>query len=132
METSWFTSEEKIQESTFCEKSDAHNFLGLTRVILERYLERSTTVNSVGYSEMLSTELKPAIRTKYRGLFSSGVLLLHENARPHTAIDTLQTLVKLRFTVLEHPAYSPDLAPSDYHLFGPLKDVLRGRRFTSD
>jgi len=34
--------------------------------------------------------------------------------------------------VLEHPAYSPDLAPSDYHLFGPLKDALTGRRFTSD
>lgn len=26
---------------------------------------------------------------------------------------------------------SPDLAPSHYHLFGPLKEELRGRRFTS-
>jgi len=101
-------------------------------VLLEHYLERGTTVNSVGYSEMLSTELKPAIRTKRRGLLSSGVLLLHDNARPHTAIHTLQTLVKLGFTVLEHRAYSPDLAPSDYHLFGPLKEALSGRRFTSD
>ena len=81
---------------------------------------------------MLSTELKPAIRNKRQGLLSSGVLLLHDNARPHTAIHTLQTLVKLGFTVLEHLAYSPDLAPSDYHFFGPLKDALRGRRFTSD
>ena len=31
-----------------------------------------------------------------------------------------------------HAAYSPDLAPSDYHLFGPLKDALRGLRFTSN
>ena len=89
-------------------------------VILGHYLERGTTVNSVGYSEMLSTELRPAIRTKCRGLLSSGVLFLHDNARPHTAIHTLQTIVKLGFTVLEHPAYSPDLDPSDYHLFGPL------------
>ena len=101
-------------------------------LILEHYLERDTTVNSVRYSEMLSTELKPAIQTKCRGLLSSGVLLLHENARPHTAIHTLQTLVKLGFTVLEHPAYSPDFAPSDYNLFGPFKNALRGRRFTSD
>jgi len=50
----------------------------------------------------------------------------------HILPSTLQTLVKLGFTVLEHPAYSPDLTPSDYYLFGPLKDVLRGRRFTSD
>ena len=101
-------------------------------VILEHYLESDTTVKSVRYSEMLSTELKPAIRTKHRSLLSSGVLLLHDNARPHTAIHTLQTLVKLGFMVLEHPAYSPDIAPSDYHRFGPLKDALRVRRFTSD
>ena len=37
-------------------------------VILEHYLERDTTLDSVGYNEMLSTELKPAIRTKCRGL----------------------------------------------------------------
>ena len=101
-------------------------------VILEHYLERGATVNSVRYNEMLSTELRPAIRTKRRGLLSPDVLLLHDNARPHTAIHTLQTLVKLGFTVLEHLAYSPDLAPSDYHLFGPLKDALRGCRFTWD
>jgi len=73
-------------------------------VILEHYLERGTTVNSVVYSEMLSTELKPAIRTKRRGLMSSGVLLLHDNARPHNAIHTLRTLENLGFTVLENPA----------------------------
>jgi histone-lysine N-methyltransferase SETMAR len=33
---------------------------------------------------------------------------------------------------MEHPAYSPDLAPSDLHLFGPLKQALRGRRFSYD
>ena len=107
-------------------------FLESQGVILEHYLERGTTVNSVGYSGMLSAELKPAIRTKRRGLLLSGALLLYDNVRPHTATHTLQTLVKLSFMVLEHPAYSPDLAPSDYYLFGPLKDALRGRRFTSD
>jgi len=33
---------------------------------------------------------------------------------------------------MEHPAYSPDLVPSDFHLFGPLKEALRGRRFSCD
>ncbi|PNF17997.1 hypothetical protein B7P43_G13443 [Cryptotermes secundus] len=31
--------------------------------------------------------------------------------------------------VLPHPSYSPDLAPSDYHLFGFVKDQLHGQRF---
>jgi transposase len=34
--------------------------------------------------------------------------------------------------MLPHPPYSPDLAPSDFHLFWPLKDALRGRHFRSD
>ena len=31
--------------------------------------------------------------------------------------------------MLPHPPYSPDLAPSDFHLFGPLKYTQRGTRF---
>jgi histone-lysine N-methyltransferase SETMAR len=34
--------------------------------------------------------------------------------------------------VLEHPAYSPDVAPSDCHLFVPLKDALRGSKFSTE
>ena len=29
------------------------------------------------------------------------------------------------------PPYSPDLVPSDFHLFKPLKESLRGRHFSS-
>ena len=58
--------------------------------------------------------------------------MLHDNARPHTANKTVETINHLGFEVLEHPAYSPDLAPSDYHLFGPLKNASRGRRFSTD
>ena len=34
--------------------------------------------------------------------------------------------------MLPHPPCSPDLAPSDFHLFGPLKDALRWTRFDDD
>jgi histone-lysine N-methyltransferase SETMAR len=100
--------------------------------ILEHYQERGTTVNSAHCSEMLRGKLKPAIRTKHRVLLSKGVALLHDNAHLHTAAHTVETLCHLSFEVLKHPPYSPDLAPSDYHLFGPLKDALRGRHFASD
>ncbi|KAG8226303.1 hypothetical protein J437_LFUL002742 [Ladona fulva] len=42
---------------------------------------------------------------------------------------TMQLTAKFGLTVLPHPPYSPDLAPSDFHLFGPLKDGLRGEHF---
>ena len=46
--------------------------------------------------------------------------MLHDNAHPHTAAHTAETLRKLKFEVMAHPPYSPDLAPFVYHLFGPL------------
>jgi hypothetical protein len=31
-----------------------------------------------------------------------------------------------------HPPYSPDLAPSDYRVSGPLKEAMGGKKFRSD
>ncbi|UYV75342.1 hypothetical protein LAZ67_12003585 [Cordylochernes scorpioides] len=50
--------------------------------------------------------------------------------RPHTSCKTVSTIIKLGFEVLEHPAYSPDLAPSDYFLFGLLKKELKASYLT--
>jgi len=38
-------------------------------------------------------------------------------------------LATKQITVLEHPAYSPDLAPSDFFLFPKKKEILKGRHF---
>ena len=115
------TSEEKIEQAQ-----------QMILAILEDFLEKGSTINSASYCDLLANRLKPAIRTKRQGLLSKKVLLQHDNARPHVAKATIETINKLGFEVLEHPAYSPDLAPSDYHLFAPLKDALRGRKFSSD
>ena len=100
--------------------------------ILEHYTESGSTVTSDRYCDMLRNSLRPAIRTKRRGLLSRGIILLHDNARSHSAAKTVEALQQLNFEILEYPLYSPDLAPSDFHLFGPMKEALRGRRFSSD
>jgi histone-lysine N-methyltransferase SETMAR len=38
-------------------------------------------------------------------------------------------LASKQITVLEHPPYSPDLAPSDLFLFPKIKEILKGRHF---
>jgi len=43
-----------------------------------------------------------------------------------------ETVDSLELEVLPHPPYSPDLAPSDYCLFGPMKKILGGQKFASD
>ncbi|KAG5318210.1 MOS1T transposase, partial [Pseudoatta argentina] len=45
------------------------------------------------------------------------VILLHDNARPHVAKPVKTYLETLKWEVLPHPLYSPDIAPSDFHLF---------------
>jgi len=59
-------------------------------------------------------------------------LLLHDNARPHTARATIDALETLKFEVLSHPPYSPHLEPSDFHFFAHLKRDFKGTHFTSD
>jgi histone-lysine N-methyltransferase SETMAR len=56
-------------------------------------------------------------------------LLHHDNARPHTAPAAQERIEKLKWELLEHLPYSPDLAPSDFHLFGLLKKHLSGKTF---
>ena len=57
---------------------------------------------------------------------------MHDNAPAHQALATQKKLAYPGFQCLDHPPYSPDLAPSDYHLFPRLKKQLKGRHFSSD
>ena len=52
---------------------------------------------------------------------TKAVLFLHDSGSAHRAHATKKKLAYLGFQCLDHPPYSPDLAPSDYHLFPGLK-----------
>ncbi|GBM03214.1 hypothetical protein AVEN_142515-1 [Araneus ventricosus] len=73
------------------------------------------------------TKLKSVIRLKSTGLFRRGVLFLDNNARPNTARDTKEHIRRPGWERLDDSAYSPDLSPSDFHLFPALKSALSGR-----
>ncbi|KAG5320388.1 MOS1T transposase, partial [Pseudoatta argentina] len=59
------------------------------------------------------------------------MILLHDNARPHVAKPVKTYLETLKWEVLPHPPYSPDIAPSDFHLFRSMAHGLADRRFHS-
>ena len=100
-------------------------------ILMIDYLQRGNTINSDYYCDLLY-RLKDAIKEKRRGKLRNGVLFLQDNAPAHKAHQTMDVLQQLGFQCLDHPPYSPDLAPSDYFLFPNLKKSLKGRRFLTD
>jgi histone-lysine N-methyltransferase SETMAR len=72
------------------------------------------------------------LEEKSRGNFTKGVLFLIDNVPVHQALATQKKLAYLGYQYLDHPPYSPNSAPSDYHLFPGLKKESRGRHFSSD
>ena len=58
-----------------------------------------------------------------------GLIVLHNDTRPHVTQPMLQKLNELGFEVLPRPPYSPDLLPTDYHFFKHLENFLQGKHF---
>jgi len=54
------------------------------------------------------------------------IIILHNNARPHTANLTCDWLQCCSWEVTDLPPYTTNLTPGDFHLFGPLKGHFAG------
>ncbi|GFN87767.1 ribonuclease hi [Plakobranchus ocellatus] len=100
-------------------------------VILLDILPQGQCINAARYCSTLD-RLKEAIRRKRPELLRRGVVLQHDNATPNSANLTQQWLQRYGWKILPHPAHSPDLAPSDFHLIGPLKRHLGGMAFETE
>ena len=101
-------------------------------ILIIDYLPTGQTINAEYYSSLL-VQIKDILRKNARrGKVTKGVLFLHNDVPAHWTLATQKKLTCLCFQCLDHPPYSPDLAPSDYHLFHGLKKQLKGRHFSSD
>ena len=85
-------------------------FWDIKGVVHMEFLKQGHTVNFENYISTLTT-FKARLRRLRSGRDS---ILQHDNARPHTSGRTQDALAQLKLPALPHPAYSPDLAPSDY------------------
>ena len=99
-------------------------------VILIECLQKGHTVTLQHYSGQLK-HLQEVIK-KRPGILSKGVLFHQDNAPPNTSLVAMARIHDCGFELVPHPPYSPDLAPSDFHLFPQMKKALAGRHFASD
>ena len=100
-------------------------------IIYYELLQPKQTITADLYSQQL-IRLSHALETKrpHRAKGERKVILLHGNARPHVAKTTRSTIENLGWEVLSHPAYSPNLAPSDYHFFRSMQHFLSEKSYS--
>ena len=112
-------SARKVLASIFWDQDD---------ILLIDYLLKGKTINAEYYSSLL-VQLKDILNEKRRVKVAKLVLFLHDNAPAHRALATQKKLVYLGFQCLDHPPFSPYLAPLDYHPFPGLKSIERSPFF---
>jgi hypothetical protein len=90
---------------------------------LIKVLEKGRKFNAGYY---IAEILEPL--SQWRSIEAAGSerkLLVHaNNVRPHAAKSSTQYFNENRMKSAPHPPYSPDLAPSDFYLFGYLKRCI--------
>ena len=96
-------------------------------VLLVDYLPQGQTINADYIIDQLH-RLRTAVLSKRR-IMRQKPFIIWDNARPHAAARSRAKVEELGFRQLNQPAYSPDLAIADFHVFGPMKKPLRGTVF---
>lgn len=100
-------------------------------IIFIDYLQKGKTITGEYYVALLD-RLNEEIKVSRPHLAHKKVIFHQDNAPAHKSIISMAKIHELRYELLPHPPYSPDLAPCDYFLFPNLKRWLHGKRFYSN
>lgn len=101
--------------------------------IVERVvLDTQKTVTAKWYTEQCLAKVIESLKNLRPKSRMDTWYLHHDNAPAHRARACTEYLATTGLKLLEHPPYSPDLAPCDFALFPHVKMKLKGRRFSSD
>ena len=94
-------------------------------VLLTEFQQRDHTFTSASCCTIM-TKLRAAICRKRPGLLTKGMLLLHENTRPHSASLTTAALRLFKWEVLQHPTLQPGPRTERFALVWPSKTSFGG------
>jgi len=129
MEDCQFPTTKKIPSVQIKRQNNVADFFDIRGIIHYEFVPTRQTVNQVYCLEVLE-RLREKVRWKRPELFANNSWILHHDSAPvHTALSVREFLATKQITVLEHPVYSPDLAPNDFFLCPKIKEILKGRHF---
>jgi [histone H3]-lysine36 N-dimethyltransferase SETMAR len=92
-------------------------------------LEPGQTITADLYCEQLERLNQALIKKRTELVNGKGIILQHDNARAHSAINTQQKIKNVGWEVFPHLPYSPDIAPFDYYLFRSMQHFLSDKVF---
>ena len=67
---------------------------------------------------------KNVLRYYVKDFVVHNAIILHDNARSHSAAAVTDLLRRWQWEILEHPTYSPVMRAIDYDLFAKVKEPL--------
>jgi len=115
---SWVAEGEKprtvVKPGRFEPKTMFSIFIRISGVVHISYLKKGETTNHKSY---IKDCLKPLVNrlNEHRPLCGTKNLKFHhDNARPHVHSNVISYLESQNFIIMDHPLYSPDLAPCDF------------------
>jgi histone-lysine N-methyltransferase SETMAR len=115
-----------LQKKSALQKINVLCLVGYGRDYYE-LLGPNKIINSEDYCQKLD-RVNECLKEKRPHLVNRKVVFHQDNARPHVSKMTHQKIEELNWEIFDHPPYSPDLAPSDYHLFRSLQNHLNNKK----
>ncbi|UYV69974.1 hypothetical protein LAZ67_7001357 [Cordylochernes scorpioides] len=100
-------------------------------VLFLDFLNKGQTITGNYYANFVK-QLRDAFKEKRRGKLSRKIVYHQDNAPSYRSLQAMAAIYDSGFELLPHAPYSPDLSPSDFHLFPHLKRSLSGIHFRSD
>jgi hypothetical protein len=97
-------------------------YLDREGVLIVEFMQQGTTITSEMYCGTLKKLRRLAIQSNRYGMLTFGMVLVHDNARPHIAARTRALVELFNWELFDHPSFSPDLSPIEDYLFTNLKN----------
>lgn len=125
---SWRRSDEEpdtlVRRDRYEAKTMFCIFFRSTGAVQVTYCDKQVTIDNQRYiNDCLSPMIK-AVEKQRPECGVSDMYLLHDNAKPHVHYNVRSFLESKGLKEIDHPPYSPDLAPCDFWLFDYIKERL--------
>ena len=88
----------------------------------ELFKPGQTVTTELYWQQFTKVNKKIEEKRSYTGKGKHSVKLLHDNTRLYVGKSVKDTLKALGWEIVSHPAYSPDIAPTDFHLFRKMQN----------